>query len=82
MNSIYIISVVVSVIVMISCQVIDAKLNNNGVFSIPLMLILLMCSFVPVFNLFCAAGYILILLVRLIDANRFEINVNNIKFKK
>ena len=82
MISIYIISVVVSVIVMIACQFINAKLNHNGSFSIPMAVMLLIFSLIPLFNLCATAVYIVVLLIVLIDDDRFEINVNNIKFKK
>ena len=82
MTSIYIISVVVSVIVMIACQFIDAKLNNNGSFSIPMAIMLCIFSLIPLFNLCASVIYIVVLLIGLIDSGRFEINVNNINFKK
>lgn len=82
MTPIYIISVIVSLIVMIAYQFIDAKLNQNGSFSIPMAIMLFIFSLIPLFN-FCAAFITIIaLLIDLIEKSRFEINVNNIKFKK
>ena len=67
---------------MIVCQFINAKLNNNGSFSIPMAVMLVIFALIPVFNLCASVIHIIVLLIGLIDAGRFEINVNNIKFKK
>ena len=81
MPTIYIISVVVSVIVMIACQFIDAKLINNGSFSIPMAIMICIFSLIPLFNLCASVLYIVVLLIGLVDSGRFEINVTTLNSK-